>query len=123
MLVGNGRWSWPRLFEDVRKFAQSLRALGTNCHQAENAWGAFGYLNTSHEIFSSLVPSTRLLIFAKAVSRDVDVSSANGEKPQSSVVPSDSGGTNSAASSTRSRTTSGLSILGLIGSVTPTNRI
>jgi len=57
-----------------------------------------------------------------AVSREVDVSSAKGEKPQSSVVPSDSIGTSSAASSTRSRTSSGLSTLGSIGSVTPTNR-
>src|SRR3977135_1870806 len=33
------------------------------------------------------VPSTRLFTLAKAVSRVVDVSSAKGEKPQSSVVP------------------------------------
>jgi len=67
-------------------------------------------------------PSTRLLTFAKAVAREVDVSSAKGEKPQSSIVPNDSIGISSAASSTRSRTSSGLSTLGLIGSVTPTNR-
>jgi hypothetical protein len=34
------------------------------------------------------VPSTRARIFAKAVSRVVEVSSQNGENPQSSVVPS-----------------------------------
>lgn len=36
---------------------------------------------------ASAVPSTRARIFAKAVSREVETSSANGEKPQSSVVP------------------------------------
>ena len=34
------------------------------------------------------VPTTRARIFANAVSRVVEVSSQNGEKPQSSVVPS-----------------------------------
>ena len=33
------------------------------------------------------MPSTRARIFANAVSRVVEVSSQNGEKPQSSVVP------------------------------------
>ena len=33
------------------------------------------------------VPSTRARILAKAVSREVDMSSPNGENPQSSVVP------------------------------------
>ncbi len=37
---------------------------------------------------ASAVPCTRAWIFAKAVSRVVDVSSLNGAKPQSSVVPS-----------------------------------
>ena len=41
---------------------------------------------------ASAVPSTRALIFAKAVSRLVEVSSLKGEKPQSSVVPSCSSG-------------------------------
>ena len=36
------------------------------------------------------VPVTRAWIFANAMSRDVDVSSPNGENPQSSVVPSGS---------------------------------
>ncbi len=36
---------------------------------------------------ASAVPSIRDLILAKAVSRAVEVSSANGEKPQSSQVP------------------------------------
>lgn len=36
---------------------------------------------------ASFVPSTRALIFAKAVSRVVDTSSQKGENPQSSVVP------------------------------------
>src|SRR5688572_21379496 len=38
------------------------------------------------------VPRTRARIFAKAVSRLVDVSSLKGENPQSSVVPSCSTG-------------------------------
>src|SRR5688500_3559586 len=46
---------------------------------------------------ASAVPSTRARTLAKAVSRLVDVSSLNGEKPQSSVVPSWSAGMNSAA--------------------------
>ena len=37
---------------------------------------------------ASAVPSTRDLIFPNAVSRLVEVSSQNGEKPQSSVLPS-----------------------------------
>ena len=37
---------------------------------------------------ASAVPSTRARILANAVSREVEVSSQNGEKPQSSVVPS-----------------------------------
>ena len=41
---------------------------------------------------ASAVPSTREWIFANAVSRLVDVSSLNGENPQSSVVPSCSSG-------------------------------
>src|SRR5882724_146334 len=49
------------------------------------------------------VPSTRLFTLAKAVSRVVDVSSAKGEKPQSSVVPRDSTGMIRVASRTRSR--------------------
>src|SRR5271169_5169747 len=53
---------------------------------------------------ASAVPSMRLRILANAVSREVEVSSAKGENPQSSVVPSDSTGMNSTASSTRSRT-------------------
>ena len=56
---------------------------------------------------ASAVPSTRLRIFAKALSRVVEVSSLNGEKPQSSVVPSCSNGMYSAASRMRSRTSSG----------------
>lgn len=37
---------------------------------------------------ASAVPSTRAAILAKAISRDVEVSSAKGENPQSSQVPS-----------------------------------
>ena len=69
---------------------------------------------------ASAVPSTRARIFANAVSRVVEVSSQNGEKPQSSVVPSCSTGMYSAASSTRSRTSSGVSTRGSIGATTPT---
>ena len=68
---------------------------------------------------ASAVPSTRARIFANAVSRVVVVSSQNGEKPQSSVVPSCSTGMYWAASRTRSRTSSGVSIRGSIGETTP----
>ena len=54
------------------------------------------------------VPSTRERILANAFSRVVEVSSQNGEKPQSSVVPSCSTGIYRAASRTRSRISSGL---------------
>ena len=51
-----------------------------------------GFLALDHALAqgssASAVPSTRALIFAKALSRVVDVSSQKGEKPQSSVVPS-----------------------------------
>ncbi len=67
------------------------------------------------------MPSTRARIFANAVSRVVDVSSQNGENPQSSVVPSCATGMYWAASSTRSRTSSGVSTRGSIGATTPTN--
>ena len=50
------------------------------------------------------VPSTRAAILAKAVSREVELSSANGEKPQSSQVPSWSAGNWRAAARIRSRT-------------------
>ena len=40
---------------------------------------------------ASSVPAIRARIFANAVSRAVDVSSPNGAKPQSSVVPSRAG--------------------------------
>ena len=40
----------------------------------------------------AFVPSTRAAILANAVSREVEVSSANGENPQSSQVPSRSAG-------------------------------
>src|SRR5216683_1283741 len=69
---------------------------------------------------ASFVPTTRARILAKAVSRLVDVSSLKGEKPQSSVVPSCSTGMYSAASMTRSRTSSGVSMRGSAGAVTPT---
>ena len=58
------------------------------CHGPMNARGGYDPLKTSS------VPSTRLRILANAVSREVEVSSANGENPQSSVVPSDSTGIN-----------------------------
>src|SRR3569833_435491 len=67
------------------------------------------------------VPTTRARILAKAVSREVEVSSLNGAYPQSSEVPSCSIGMKRAASTTRSRTTSGVSVGGLIGAVTPMN--
>ena len=66
------------------------------------------------------MPAHARRIFAKAVSRVVEVSSQNGEKPQSSVVPSCSTGMYSAASRTRSRTSSGVSTRGSIGATTPT---
>ena len=69
------------------------------------------------------VPSTRARIFAKAVSRVVDVSSQKGANPQSSVVPSCSSGMYSAASRTRSRTSSGVSTRGSIGATTPTKTL
>src|SRR5713101_49013 len=69
---------------------------------------------------ASFVPTTRARILAKAVSRLVEVSSLKGENPQSSVVPSCSTGMYSAASMTRSRTSSGVSIRGSTGAVTPT---
>ena len=69
---------------------------------------------------ASCVPSTRAWILAKAVSRAVDVSSPNGEKPQSSQVPSWLTGMISAASRTRSRTSDAVSTFGLMGSMTPT---
>ena len=71
-------------------------------------------------VAASAVPSTRARIFANAVSRVVDVSSQNGENPQSSVVPSCSSGMYSAASRMRSRTSSGVSTRGSIGATTPT---
>ena len=72
---------------------------------------------------ASAVPSTRARIFANAVSRVVLVSSQNGENPQSSQVPSCASGMYSAASSTRSQTSSAVSIRGSIGLITPTNTI
>jgi hypothetical protein len=69
------------------------------------------------------VPATRAWILAKAVSRAVEVSSPNGENPQSSVVPSWFKEMYSAASRIRSLISSGVSILGLIGSVTPTKTV
>src|SRR5215213_4495143 len=68
---------------------------------------------------ASFVPTTRARILANAVSRLVVVSSLNGEKPQSSVVPNWRIGMYCAASSTRSQTSSGVSIRGSIGSITP----
>ena len=56
-------------------------------------------------------------ILANAVSRLVEVSSQKGEKPQSSVVPSCATGMYSAASSTRSRTSFGVSMRGSIGAI------
>ena len=70
---------------------------------------------------ASRVPSTRARILSNAMSRDVEASSANGAKPQSSVVPRASTGINRAASRVRSRTWSALSVVESIGSVTPTN--
>ena len=57
---------------------------------------------------------------SKATCLGVDLSSLNGEKPQSSVVPNCSIGIYSAASNILSQTSSGVSILGLTGSITPT---
>ena len=65
------------------------------------------------------MPSTRARIFAKAVSRLVEVSSQKGENPQSSVVPSCSTGMYRAASRIRSRISSGVSMRGSIGATTP----
>src|SRR6267378_1805254 len=69
---------------------------------------------------ASFVPSTRARILAKAVSRVVEVLSLKGENPQSSVVPSCSMGMYPDASSTRSQTSSGVSMRGLPGAITPT---
>src|SRR5207253_1566475 len=66
------------------------------------------------------VPRTRASTFAKAVSRLMDVLSKKGANPQSSVVPSWSAGMYSAASSTRSRTSSAVSMRGSPGAITPT---
>jgi hypothetical protein len=52
-------------------------------------------------------------------SRVVEVSSQNGEKPQSSVVPSCSTGIYRTASRTRSRISCGVSTRGSIGETTP----
>ena len=68
---------------------------------------------------ASAVPATRARIFLKATSRAV--SSAKGEKPQSSVVPKRSGPMDQAASRTRSRTSSAVSMRASMESVTPTN--
>jgi hypothetical protein len=65
------------------------------------------------------VPFTRERIFANAFPRVVEVSSQNGEKPQSSVVPSCSTGIYLAASRVRSRISSGLSTRGSLGETTP----
>lgn len=65
---------------------------------------------------ASRVPSTRARIFANARSREVDRSSAKGEKPQSSVVPNWADGIYSAASRTRSLTSS---VDSTQGSITP----
>src|SRR5271167_1983520 len=83
------------------------RRTRSNCpaRQCINA----GRTQTLRAMDASSVPSTRFRILANAISREVDVSSAKGENPQSSVVPSDSIGINWAASSTRSRTCSGVS--------------
>ncbi len=70
---------------------------------------------------ASSVPSTRERIFANAFSRVVEVSSQNGEKPQSSVVPSCSTGMYRAASRMRSRISSGFSTRGSMGETTPMN--
>ncbi len=69
---------------------------------------------------ANFVPWTRAWILSKAICLDVDLSSLNGENPQSSVVPNCSIGIYSAASKTRSHTSSGVSTRGLIGSITPT---
>jgi hypothetical protein len=54
-------------------------------------------------------------------SRRVEVSSQNGEKPQSSVVPSCSSGIYRVASRTRSRISLGFSTRGSMGETTPMN--
>src|SRR5262249_6057172 len=69
---------------------------------------------------ASAVPSTRARILPNATSRGRDTSSQNGENPQSSVVPSCGTGMYLAASSTRSRTSSGVSTRRSSGEVTPT---
>src|ERR1039457_3597107 len=70
---------------------------------------------------ASFVPSIRDFIFAKAVSLEVEKSSAKGENPQSSVVPSRSGEIISAASKIVSQISWGVSTLGSSTSVTPRN--
>jgi hypothetical protein len=69
------------------------------------------------------VPSTRARIFSNAISREVEGSSANGENPQSSVVPNCDKGKYSAARKTRSQTCSRVSTTGFIGSTTPTKTL
>jgi tetratricopeptide (TPR) repeat protein len=81
--------------------------------------GGESYAPSSFDAIS--LPSTRARIFANAVSRDVERSSPNGEKPQSSVEPRREGSMNLAASRIRSFTSAADSTRGEIGSVTPTN--
>src|SRR5580658_4005192 len=103
-LLENG----PRVLERDR--AQQLLLCVVGDHQPVPSFSA-----------ARRVPATRALIFANAVALEVDVSSQNGEKPQSSVVPSCSSGIYFAASSTRSRTSSAVSMRASMGSMTPTN--
>ena len=69
---------------------RASRMLFAFCRATERSSSSSSSRHQRPPIMSaaSAVPSTRARIFANAVSRLVDVSSLNGENPQSSVVPS-----------------------------------
>src|SRR5271157_3022504 len=117
-----------RLFDGLYVTFTSRRSANHPTNKETHGERAHSYAvtrqpQTPRTVDASAVPSTRLRILANAVSREVEVSSAKGENPQSSVVPSDSTGIQSAASRTRSRTCRGLSTVGFIGSITPTKTV
>jgi len=91
--MANGALRFPRLsgLIPVRTIVAPHQISTHNVASPRFAPGPFIEQSQNEAIsFSAaiLVPSTRAVIFAKAVSRLVTISSPNGEKPQSSVVPS-----------------------------------
>lgn len=82
----NGRITYIGYATHISYATRQVSKTKSDCPRDAPRWVRHHSLSNCRA--ASFVPATRTRIFSKAMSRDVEVSSAKGEKPQSSVLPS-----------------------------------